>query len=62
MGTRRGSLATSARWEASSWTLALVLAVAGFWPWWAFHSAAGTFAWIISVVVLTGMLRARRRR
>ncbi|MGH3205106.1 MAG: hypothetical protein ACRDP5_24110 [Streptosporangiaceae bacterium] len=46
-------------WTAQSWLLAFVLAIAGFWPWWAFHSVAGTVAWLLFLAVLAIGLRRR---
>jgi len=60
MAPRRSSLATSARWEVATWTLALVLAVTGFWPLWAFHSGTGTFVWLVFVVVVFAAVMAAR--
>lgn len=65
MAQRRSTLATSARWEVSSWTLALVLAVTGFWPYWAFHSDTGTVVWLVCLgfaFIIVMAVRANRRR
>jgi len=36
----------------------LFLAITGFWPWWAFGSAAGTAAWITFLVVVFALCKA----
>lgn len=59
MAARRSTFETSARWVAGSWTLSLVLAVTGFWPWWAFHSKALLVVWLAFLGVVFAMLKAR---